>query len=117
MAMALLQLQPSVLSVRFTPAEKIAGLLRDVDVPLSAVRDVEVIADAVSATRGLRAPGLGLPRLRKFGTSRGAGRTALVSVRRGQPALRVHLAGQRWDELLIGTDDARTLAASLAAAR
>ena len=115
--MANLQLHPPVLSVRLTTAEKILGFLRDVDVPLSAVRDVEVVRDAVAATRGLRAPGLGLPGLRMIGTWRGVGRRTLVSVRRGQPAVRVMLDGQRWDELLVGSDDAAAVAASLTAAR
>jgi hypothetical protein len=115
--MALLQLRPPVLSVRLTRAEKILGLLRDVEVPLAAVHEVEVVTDALSAPRGLRAPGLGLPGVRKIGTWRGGGRKTLVSVRRGQPAVRVRLAGQRWDELLVGADDAPAIAAALTAAR
>ena len=115
--MAELRVRPPVLAVRLTTAEKVWGLLRDVDVPLSAVRGVEVVDDALSATRGLRAPGLGLPGVRKIGTWRGRGRKALVSVRRGQPAVRVRLEGQRWDELLIGADDAVAVASSLTAAR
>jgi hypothetical protein len=110
--MATLHLRPPLLSVRLTRAEKIAGLLRDVDVPLSAVRGVEVVDDAVAAPRGWRV-GLGLPGLRKIGIWRATGRKTLVSVRRGQPAVRVRLEGQRWDELLIGADDAPALAASL----
>ena len=111
--MASLHVDPPLLSVRLTRAEKIAGLLRDVDVTLSAVRGVEVVEDALAAPSGLRAPGLGLPGMRKIGTWRGIGRKTLVSVRRGQPAVRVRLEGQRWDELLIGADDAPALAASL----
>ena len=115
--MASLLVRPPMLSVRLTRAEKIAGLLRDVDVPLASVRNVTVVEDALAATSGLRAPGFGLPGLRKIGTWRGVGRTTLVCVRRGQPAVRVRLEGERWDELLIGADDARALAASLTAAR
>jgi hypothetical protein len=59
--MASLNLRPPVLSVRLTRAEKVLGLLRDVYVPLSTVRDVEVVADALPAARGLRAPGSGSP--------------------------------------------------------
>jgi hypothetical protein len=117
MRMATVQLHPPVLSLRLTRGEKIAGLLRDVDVPLAAVRGVEVVPDGVAATRGLRAPGLGLPRLRKIGTWRSRDGRALVSVRRGQPAVRIRLEGQRWDELLVGTDDASGLATALAAVR
>ena len=114
--MATLQLRPPVLSLRLTRGEKIWGLLRDVDVPLAAVRDVEVVTDGIAAVRGLRAPGLGLPG-RKIGTWRGRGRRTLVCVRRGQPAVRLRLDGQRWDELLVGTDEAEAVAAALAAAR
>jgi hypothetical protein len=115
--MATLQVLPPVLSLRLTRGEKIVGLLRDVDVPLAAVRDVAVVDDAVAATSGLRAPGLGLPGVRKIGTWRGAGRRTLVCVRRGQPAVRVRLDGQRWDELLVGADDAEAVVAALAAVR
>jgi hypothetical protein len=115
--MATLQVRPPVLSLRLTRFEKIAGLLRDVDVPLSAVRDVAVVDDALAATRGLRAPGLGLPGVRKIGTWRGAGEKMLVCVRRGQPAVRVRLGGQRWDTLLIGADDPAAVAAGLTGAR
>jgi hypothetical protein len=116
-AMASLLVRPPSLCVRLTRAEKIAGLLRDVDVPLASVRDVAVVDDALVATTGLRAPGFGLPGLRKIGTWRGRGSRTLVCVRRGQPAVRVRLEGQRWDELLIGADDAAALAATLTAAR
>lgn len=115
--MATLQLRPPLLCVRLTRFEKIAGLLRDVDVPLSAVRDVTVVTDALAATRGLRAPGLGLPGLRLIGTWRRPGAKMLVCVRKGQPAVRIELDGQAWDALLVGADDAESVAATLRGAR
>jgi hypothetical protein len=111
--MATLQLTDATLTVRLTRSEKIAGLLRDVEVPRSAVRSVDVVADPLPAVRGLRAPGLALPGSRKIGTWRGRGERTLVCVRRDQPALRIRLDGQRYDTLLIGTDDAATLAEAL----
>ena len=108
--MATLQLTDKILTVRLTRAEKFWGLLRDVEVPRSAVRDVEVVADGLAAARGLRAPGLGLPGRRKIGTWRRRGERSLVSVRAGQPALRIGLAGQRYDTLVIGTDGAAAIA-------
>jgi hypothetical protein len=114
--MATLQLTPTTLTVRFTLGEKVAGLLRDVEVPRSAVRSAEVVADPVHEIRGLRAPGLALPGIRKIGTWRRSGERALVSVRRGQPAVRIRLEGQRYDTLIVGTDDTATVAATLGAA-
>jgi hypothetical protein len=115
--MATLQLTPTTLAVRLTRGEKIAGLMRDVDVPLTAVREVTVVLDPLTELRGLRAPGLALPGVRKIGTWRSSGRRTLVSVRRDQPAVRVRVEGAHWDTLLIGTDDAEAVAAALSAAR
>ena len=113
MAMALLQLHPSVLSVRFTPAEKIAGLLRDLSVPRSAIRSAEVVPDGLAAVRGLRAPGLGLPGLRMVGTWRRLGTRSAVSVRRNRPAVLLRLSGQRYDSLLLDVDAPEQLVAAL----
>jgi hypothetical protein len=114
-AMTALQVTPPTLSLRLTRGEKMLGLLRDVQVPLSAVRRIEVVADPLPAVRGLRAPGLALPGLRKVGTWRRPGERTLVSVRRGQSAVRVLLEGQRYDTLLVGADDAEAVATELAA--
>ena len=101
------------LTVRLTPLSKVAGLLRDQIVPRSAITAIEVVPDGLAAARGLRAPGLALPGRRKIGTWRGRGVRRFVDVRRGQPALRLTLRGQHYDELLIGHDDATELAARL----
>jgi len=118
--MAIVQRNDSTLRVLFTRGEKIAGLVRDVDVPLSAVTGAEAVADPLTATRGLRAglrsPGMALPGRRSIGTWRRPGEKTLLCVRHGQPAVRIHLTGQRYDTLLIGTDDAAALAAELSAA-
>ncbi|MGY1773065.1 hypothetical protein [Blastococcus sp. SYSU D00813] len=111
--MATLSATPTTLTVTLTRSEKLWGLLRDLEVPRSAVRSVEVVPDGQAAARGLRAPGLGLPR-RRIGTWRARGEKSLVSVRRGQAAVRVRLTGQRFDTLLVGTDDAAAVAAELA---
>lgn len=99
------------LDVRFTTLEKVLGLVRDRSFPLDAVTAVETTQDPMGAVRGLRAPGLGLPGV-KVGTWRGRGRT-LVAARRGTPAVLVSLQGQDYERLVISTDDAETVAASL----
>ena len=89
-------------------------MVRDLTVPLGAVSAVEVVPDALAAVSGLRAPGLGLPS-RKVGTWRRRGERSLVSVRRGQPALRLRLDGQRVDTVLVGLPDPAAVATELAA--
>ncbi|WP_209307517.1 hypothetical protein [Geodermatophilus sp. DF01-2] len=108
---------PRTLTVSLSRGERVLGLLRDLEVPRSAVRSVEVLPDGLAATRGLRAPGLALPGRRKIGTWRGRGEKTLVSVRRGRPAVRVRLTGQRFDTLLLGVDDPAGVAGALAPAR
>jgi len=113
--MTTMTVTPQTLRIQFTRLEKIAGLVRDLEVPLSAVRSVSVEADGLAAARGVRAPGLGLPGVRKVGTWRGRGRRALVSVRRDQPALRLSLEGSRFTEVLLGSDRAQEYADQLIA--
>jgi hypothetical protein len=103
------------LEVRFTSTEKVLGLVRDTDVPFSAIRDVSVVPDGLDAPTGLRAPGYSWPRSRKLGTWRGRGVKSLVDVRRGQPALCVELVGHRYDRLVVGAEDAERLASEIAA--
>ena len=107
---------PNSMAVTFTRAEKVAGLLRDQEIPLAAVRSVEVVPDGISAARGLRAPGLGIPGYRKIGTWRGRGGRTLVVARSGRPALRITLDGQRYARLLLDVDRPAEVAAALARA-
>ncbi|MFI7214828.1 hypothetical protein [Micromonospora maritima] len=108
--MATVHLTAERIHVRLTAAEKVWALRGDLSFPRSAVRAVTVVPDGLHETRGLRAPGLGVPGLRKVGTWRGATGREFVSVRAGQPAVRITLADQRYDALLVGADDAAALA-------
>lgn len=111
--MAELSVTPATVQVRFTTAEKIGGLVRNLTFPVSAVTSVTVEPDGLGAVRGIRAPGLALPGRRKIGTWRGRGHRTLVSVRAGEPALRVTLAGQHFNELVLGHPDAARWAEQL----
>ncbi len=114
--MATLTTTDDHLELRLTPFEKLAALHGDVHVPLSAVREVALEPDALSAPRGLRAPGLAIPGRVKIGTWRGRGHRMLVVVRRDQPAVRVRLEGAGPDQLVVGSADAAALVERLRAA-
>lgn len=111
--MATIETTPATVRVRLTPAEKLLGFLRDLEVPRSAITTVDAVPAGLAEVRGLRAPGLGVPGVRAVGTWRRRGEKTYVAVRRAQPAVRLHLTGQRFDTVLIGTDDAVELAARL----
>jgi hypothetical protein len=102
--------------IRLTAAEKLAALRRDVRVPLSQVRGVTVERDAWAAARGLRAPGLAIRGRTKIGTWRSRGCRRLVVARRGVPAIRVTLAGDGDDELLVSAPGADAIAQQIRAA-
>jgi hypothetical protein len=101
------------LIIRLTPLEKLLGLVRDQVVPRAAVEHVEAVPDGLAAASGLRAPGLALPGRRKIGTWRGGGLKRFVCVRGGEPALKVTISGSRFDELVVSTPDADSIAAQL----
>jgi hypothetical protein len=112
--MATIETTTGTLRITPTRAEKVLGLLRDLEVPLSAVRSAEVVPDGLAAVRGLRAPGLGLPGVRRIGTWRRGGGRSFVSVRRG-PAVRIELTGQRFDTVVVSVTDAAATAADVSA--
>jgi hypothetical protein len=115
--MATININGQTLEVRFTGLEKALGLVRDHDVPLSSVTEARTVPDGVVATRGLRAPGLGVPGIRKVGTWRSREGKTLVSVRRDQPALSLRLTGGRFAGLLVGVDDPHRYVDQIEAAR
>jgi hypothetical protein len=77
--MSSIHVSDDTLTVRMAPLTKLAGLLRDQRIPLTAVTAVEVVQDGLAAARGLRAPGLALPGRRKVGTWRGGSSCAAIT--------------------------------------
>ena len=113
--MAQIRVSDGRLTIRLRPWEKVAGLLGDLDVPLTAVSTAEAVPDGTQALEGVRAPGLAWPGGPRIGTWRGRGATRWVAVRPGQPALRLRLRGERYDEVLVTTPDAESLGAAIRA--
>ena len=103
--MVSLQRDGGTVQVRPTPWERLAGLLPPLDVPVTAVVSLEVVQDPLPAARGFRM-GLHLPGVTKIGRYARSGELSYVSVRRGEPAVRVHLTGQHFRTLLVSTPDA-----------
>lgn len=94
--------------------EKIFGLMDSRTIPRAAVTEVALEADPLGATRGLRAPGLGVPGSVKIGTWRGKGRKMFVSIRRSSPAVRIEATGLDRDAFLVSVPDAEHVVRALA---
>jgi hypothetical protein len=93
------------LTVRFTRAEKILGLVADLTVPRSSVLSARVVANGLRQVRGWRV-GTRVPGVVALGTFRWRGRRQLGSVRRGRPALVLVIGRGRYDEMVVSVDDA-----------
>lgn len=115
--MATVKVVGNELRVRFSRVERAAVWRATLDVPLTAVRGVERIDNALSRTRGGRVGLLisGVVKIGRWGL--GTGTRQLVSVKRGVPALRITLdrTVTGFDELLISTTDADRLAEAIRA--
>jgi hypothetical protein len=111
--MASIQLTDDELVVRLTTPEKLAALHRDVRVPGRAVQTVGVEPRPLDALRGLRAPGLSIPRRTKIGTWRRFHHRGFVVARRGVPAVRIRLTGGPYDDLLVSSPDAEATATAI----
>jgi hypothetical protein len=111
--MAELTVEGDELVVHLRPIEKAEAVHGEVRVPLSAVRQVEVLDDAIGAVHGFRV-GTGVPGVVAVGTftSREAKIFAVVhhDTHRG---VRVELEGAQYDELIIGCEDPEAAAAAI----
>ncbi|MGB0120387.1 MAG: hypothetical protein WBP55_05490 [Solirubrobacterales bacterium] len=94
--------------------ERIFALRGDIEVPLTEITDVEVVADGLATARGIRAPGLSIPGYMKTGTWRRSGEKAFVAARRNRPSLKISMAASsEWSNILVSCDDAEDWAGKL----
>ena len=109
--MSTVEVHDDAFRLRLTRFERLLALHGDLVVPWAAVTGAEVVPDAYAAVAGLRAPGLGLPRLRLLGTWRTPRGAEFVDVTRHLPGVRLALRDQPFVSVLVGTADAEALAA------
>jgi len=100
--------------VELTTGEKVGALRGDLHIPRSAVTGAELVDAPLSATRGIRSPGLALPGRIKAGTWRSPrhGRE-FVAVERGRRAVRLRLQGQKYASVMVSADDPDAVVSAL----
>jgi|HubBroStandDraft_3_1064219.scaffolds.fasta_scaffold916463_2 hypothetical protein len=115
--MAELQVEGDELVLHLSVAEKAEALHGDLRVPLSALRRVEVLDDALAWTGvgvGLYKAGTRLPGVIAVATVRGHGEKVFVAVHHDTPrGVRVDLEGVSWDEWIVGCADPEAVVATL----
>jgi hypothetical protein len=101
------------LEVRLKALEKAEAVHGEVRVPVSSVRNVEVLDDAVAAVHGFRV-GTGVPGWVAIGTFTSRNSHIFAVVHHDTPrGVRVTLEGAHFDELIVGCDDPESVAATL----
>jgi hypothetical protein len=104
--MAELTREGDELVVHLSVAEKAEALHGDIRVPMSAVRQLEVVDDAVHAVNAFtKSVGSAWPGMFVIGTFHSAGSKVFAVVHHNTPrGVRVRLEGTNFDELLAGCD-------------
>jgi len=111
--MASLEVAPDRLTVRLSFAERLMAFHGNIVVPRDALQGAEVVDDPFRSIRGIRAPGSAIPFVGAYGTFRHKGKKAFVAVHRGERAVRLSLAGQKFESIVLGVADPEQLVAKL----
>jgi hypothetical protein len=110
--MAQLQVEGGELVLSLSVLEKVGGVHGDLRVPLSAVRAVEVLADAHGPADdvGIKA-GTRIPRVIELGTIYGSSKKIFAAVFHNTPrGVRIVLEGSFYDEWIVGAADPEAVA-------
>ncbi|MCW2135189.1 alpha/beta hydrolase [Arthrobacter sp. VKM Ac-2550] len=99
--MARLVVGDGAVRVELSKGEKIAGLLPDLNMPATAVEDVQVLKDGFTGVTGMRAPGLALPGRVRMGTWRGSRGNTFAVVHQGKPAVQLTLKDQKYRRVVV----------------
>lgn len=111
--MAKVSVQAKHLLIEFGPFEKIGSLSRGIKVPLKDIQSISTSANLDMGILGLRVGGTGVPRMIALGNFRKKGKWIFCSWRKGQQVVILDVAHQRFQKLVIGCDDAESLAKEL----
>jgi len=103
------------LVVEMTLLERAEAFHSSVRVRRSAVREVRVVESAWPELRGVRAPGTGIPGVIAVGTRRGFFGKDFAVVHGRAPAVVVDLEGEEYSRLVVTSNDAAALAATITA--
>lgn len=113
--MATVRVDGSTMTVEMSGKEKLATWLGDLEVDRRLVTGATVSDDPFGELRGIRAPGVALPRTVAMGRWRSRSGTDFVLVRRGQRGVVIDLAPEaRYRRLVLGVDDPEAVVAQLA---
>jgi hypothetical protein len=114
--MAELQIAGGSLTLHLSAAEKVGAVHGDLQVPLSAVRRVEVLADAHEpADHGIKL-GTRIPGMIEVGTVRGSGRNIFAAVLPDTPrGVRIVLDGSFYHEWIVGCAEPESVAEQIMA--
>ncbi|HVB13559.1 MAG TPA: hypothetical protein VNH38_02235 [Candidatus Dormibacteraeota bacterium] len=108
--MADIRVEGSELVLVLSGLEKVEGVHGDIRVPLTAVRDVEVVDRPLDLIHGLKMPGTGIPGMTAVGSWISSdGRTFAVEHHTSRGIV-VHLEGLPYQQLIVGSDDPEGLA-------
>ncbi|HUY09808.1 MAG TPA: hypothetical protein VMW80_10250 [Candidatus Dormibacteraeota bacterium] len=108
--MAEIQVEGDDLVLVLSRLEKVEGVHGDIRVPLSAVRDVEVVDRPLDLIQGLKMPGTGIPGMTAVGTWVSADGKTFAVEHHASRGIVVHLDGQSYQQLVVGSDDPEALA-------
>jgi hypothetical protein len=104
--MAHLEIDSTSLWLRMSRIERIAGLHKDVEVPVAEVAQVRAADDAWAEMRGMRAPGTGIPKVLMIGTMRSKDVKDFCVVRGRGPAVVVEVSSGEFSRLVVSDADA-----------
>jgi hypothetical protein len=101
------------LVVRLSTTEKLESLHSEVSVPLSAVRSVEVVENALDHVHGIRV-GTGIPGSTAVGTFTSKTAKIFGVIHHGEHrGIRILLEGADFDEILLGCADPESVASTI----